>query len=471
MNKQKAIQRKYIVIDIVSAAISWFLFYLYRKVFVEPDAFGYPVPLQLGHKLIYGILVYSFFLLLINFSSGYYKKLLRKSRLEDVAYTFFNSFIGISIIFFAFILDDVIASYKNYYQSFLVLFILQFSFNIIGRMVMAGHIKSLIRKGKISFKTIIIGRISKIDKLLNELKERYPYHGHSFVGYVPIPGEEGEENYGLKKLGNFIELHSVLLKTDIEDVIILLNSQDSVIYDKIINALNSSNIQIFVNTEMYHTVKDKVEITSLFRSPLLSISRELLTPWQASIKQVFDIVVSLLGIILALPFIVLLSISIKLTSKGPIIYSHERIGQFGKSFKIYKFRSMYKNAEINGPQLASKNDTRITPVGKFMRRLRLDEIPNLINVLKGEMSLVGPRPERKYYIEQIIQTAPEYTKLLQVKPGVTSWGQVKYGYAENVEEMIRRMNYDLLYINNISLYIDFLIIAQTIIILFKRKGI
>ena len=471
MDKHKKAKRIYVIIDIASTALSWFLFYLYRKIFVEPDVFGYPVPLQLGNKLIYGIVVYSLFLLLINYSSGYYKKLLRKSRLEDLAYTFFNSFIGIFVIFFTLILDDVIASYRNYYQSFVVLFILQFTINFSCRIILSGLIKKQIRKGVISFKTLIIGRVSKIEKLLGELQEKYPFHGHSVIGYIPLQGEENATISGLKKLGNFIELHSILLKVDIEDVIILLDNSDILVYNKIVNALNSSNIQIFVNTEMYDTVKDKVEITSLFRSPLLSISRELLTPWQSSIKQALDIIVALLGIILSLPFIILLSIAIKLTSKGPVIYSHERIGQFGKSFKIYKFRSMYKNAEINGPQLASKKDSRITPLGKFMRRLRLDEIPNLINVLKGEMSLVGPRPERMYYIEQIIQTAPEYTKLLQVKPGVTSWGQVKYGYAENVDEMIRRMHYDLLYINNISLYIDFLIIAQTIIILFKRKGI
>jgi lipopolysaccharide/colanic/teichoic acid biosynthesis glycosyltransferase len=167
----------------------------------------------------------------------------------------------------------------------------------------------------------------------------------------------------------------------------------------------------------------------------------------------------------------MLMLIIFISSEGGVIYSHERIGRFGKTFKILKFRSMIKEAEINGPQLATKNDPRITKVGRLMRRLRLDEIPNFINVLKGDMSLVGPRPERKFYMDQIITRAPEYKRLLQVKPGVTSWGQVKYGYAENIDEMIRRMRYDLLYIENMSLYVDFQILVRTIIIILKGRGI
>jgi lipopolysaccharide/colanic/teichoic acid biosynthesis glycosyltransferase len=185
--------------------------------------------------------------------------------------------------------------------------------------------------------------------------------------------------------------------------------------------------------------------------------------WQASLKKLIDIIGAIVGLILSLPVSIILIIIIKVTSKGPVIYSHERVGHFGKAFRIYKFRSMYDNAENKGPQLATTNDPRITPIGKFMRRFKLDEIPNLINVLKGDMSLVGPRPERQFYIEQIVTRVPEYTRLLKVKPGVTSWGQVKYGYAGNVDEMVRRTSYDLLYIENMSLYVDFQILAHTIL--------
>ena len=172
-----------------------------------------------------------------------------------------------------------------------------------------------------------------------------------------------------------------------------------------------------------------------------------------------------------LPIILFLAIGIKLTSKGPVFYSHERIGQFGKPFILYKFRSMYTDAEKNGPALSSKDDNRITSFGKFMRKSKLDELPNFYNVLKGDMSLVGPRPERKYYIDQIIEKAPHYLHLQKVKPGITSWGQVKYGYAENVEQMINRLQYDILYIENMSVYVDFKIMIYTILIILKGRHI
>lgn len=196
------------------------------------------------------------------------------------------------------------------------------------------------------------------------------------------------------------------------------------------------------------------------------LSRQLLV-----VKKVIDILGAIVGILLAIPIIVIIFLIIKLTSKGPVFYMHERIGQFGVPFKMYKFRSMHINAEDDGPQLSSKGDSRVTLIGKFMRRWRLDEIPNLINVLKGEMSLVGPRPERKFYIDKIVHRAPDYTRLLLVKPGVTSLGQVKFGYAVNVDEMISRMKFDLYYIDNNSLFLDFLVLAQTIVIISKGKGV
>lgn len=187
-------------------------------------------------------------------------------------------------------------------------------------------------------------------------------------------------------------------------------------------------------------------------------------------KRITDILLTILGIILLLPLILITAIMVMLTSRGPIFFLQERTGYKEKPFMIWKFRSMHIRAEQTGPQLSSNEDSRATGWGKIMRRWRLDELPQLLNVLKGDMSIVGPRPERKYYIDQIVKTHPEYLRLLKVKPGITSMGMVKFGYAENVAEMIQRMKYDLDYVDNASLLLDMKIMLQSIQVVFAGKG-
>jgi lipopolysaccharide/colanic/teichoic acid biosynthesis glycosyltransferase len=213
-----------------------------------------------------------------------------------------------------------------------------------------------------------------------------------------------------------------------------------------------------------------VKMTAIWDAPLIQISPELMPVWQQSLKRVLDIVVSFIAVAILSPVFIFTAIMVKLSSKGPIFYSHERIGLYGKPFTMHKFRSMFVDAEKNGPQLSSKLDSRITSFGRFMRKVRLDEIPQFFNVLKGQMSLVGYRPERQYFIDQIIKTAPHYKLLFKVKPGITSWGQVKFGYAENVDQMIQRLKYDILYLENMSLSVDFKIMIYTVLIIIQGRG-
>jgi exopolysaccharide biosynthesis polyprenyl glycosylphosphotransferase len=212
-------------------------------------------------------------------------------------------------------------------------------------------------------------------------------------------------------------------------------------------------------------------MSAILGVPLLQIRHNLMPVWQLHTKRFIDVFISCLALLLLSPLYLFLAIGVKLSSSGPVIYSHERIGKNGKPFTIYKFRSMQKNAEKNGPELSNKSDNRVTNFGKFMRKTRLDELPQFFNVLKGDMSIVGPRPERKYFIDQIVKVAPHYVHLLSVRPGITSWGQVKYGYAENINQMVDRLKYDILYIENMSLYVDFKIMIYTVKIIFQGKGI
>jgi lipopolysaccharide/colanic/teichoic acid biosynthesis glycosyltransferase len=211
-------------------------------------------------------------------------------------------------------------------------------------------------------------------------------------------------------------------------------------------------------------------MTNIYGALFIELNRDVMPLWQQAMKRFLDIFLSIMAVVLLTPLYILCAILVKLSSPGPIFFLQERIGLNNQPFQIIKFRTMFVNSEPNGPQLSSSNDSRITPIGRFMRKTRLDEFPQFINVILGHMSLVGPRPERQFYIDQIIQQEPQYALLNRVRPGITSWGQVKYGYAENVEQMLDRMKFDLLYINNRSLALDFKIMFYTFAIVIKAKG-
>ncbi len=271
--------------------------------------------------------------------------------------------------------------------------------------------------------------------------------------------------------GGHENMETILMEQQVEEVIIALEPTEHGKIGDIVNRLSMLDIKISAIPSITDILTGKVKSTTIFGTPLLEVDQDVMPYWQQNVKQMMDIFISIFALIILLPLNLALIVGVKLSSSGPILYKQDRIGRFGREFKIYKFRSMYHNAEENGPELSSKHDPRVTRFGQLMRKHRFDEIPNFINVLMGDMALVGPRPEREYFIEKIIKTAPHYTHLQKVKPGITSWGQVKYGYAENVEEMIKRLRYDILYIENMSLFVDVKILFYTVITIVKGRGV
>jgi exopolysaccharide biosynthesis polyprenyl glycosylphosphotransferase len=468
---QKKQLLKYLFFDLASAGIAWTLFYIYRKVYIESLSFGHRVPLDFGSRFWLGLSIVPVFWVLLYYASGYYREVLRKSRLAELWFTFRMTFLGVIILFFVILLDDVVDNYSNYYRSFAILFLLQFLITYIPRLIITSATSRLIHSGKLGFNTLIIGSNEKALGIYNEISSQPYSTGNKVVGFVSVKENDSFNlsNY-LTHLGSVSDIKEIVEKNEIVEVIIAIEYNEHNKIGRILNLLIDSNVWVKAIPGMYEIFTGKVRMSAIMGTPLIEVSHQLIPSWQENLKHFLDILLSLVALMIALPLLVFLVIGVKLSSKGPVFYKQERVGKNGKPFTIYKFRSMYVDAERKGPELSSENDGRVTPFGRMMRKSRLDEIPNFINVLKGDMSLVGPRPERQFFIDQIIKKAPQYIQLLKVKPGITSWGQVKYGYAKNIDEMIRRMKYDLIYLDNMSLYVDFKIMIYTLITVIKRKG-
>lgn len=470
MNK-KIQQAKYVFADLFSAAIAWMLFFTYRKYLVIPDLFD-NLDLIFGDPNLYlGIVIIPLFWLIIYIIAGSYRKIYRKSRVKELTITFSTVFIGVVIIFFTLLIDDVMPSYQSYFGSFLVLFALQFTFTAAFRLIITTRTVKKIHHKIIGFNTIVVGSNKNAVELFKQLDGQYPSSGNKFIGFV---NAKEYKKYALAEflphLGHFEELPRLVRELEVEEVIIAIERSETQLVEDILTQIEDTDVIIRIIPGMQDYLLGSVKTTSIFTEPLIQISPHMMPPWQESIKRLFDIVASGIAILLLSPVYLFLWAGVKFSSKGPILYRQERIGLHGKPFMIPKFRSMYVGAEKGTPQLSQENDSRITPFGKFMRKVRLDELPQFFTVLKGDMSLVGYRPERQFFIDQIVKRAPHYRLLFKVKPGITSWGQVKFGYASNVDEMVQRLKYDILYVENMSLAMDFKIMFYTVLIIIQGRG-
>lgn len=454
----------YIIADAIVAIITWLGFYYFRSVIYH---FSFQVP----SGFFLGLVLYTAGWLILHFITGTYYELYQKSRVAEAFKTIVAGLIGSLVLLLFFVLKNPRSNNYDYYGEYCFLLVSNIVLLTIVRTTILSFLKKQLREKKVFFNSMLIGSGKKAEQFIKDFTESNDRSGYVITDFINLNGKKILFPENKINVYHSTEGISEIIKSErIEEVIIAVENSERAIISSILQKLSNQNVNIKITPDTLDIISGALQNSNVMGVPLIDVHFGQMKLWQQNIKRLTDIIMALAGSIIISPVLIYAVIRLKLSSKGPVFYAQERIGYKGRPFTMYKLRSMVVNAEQDGPMLSSDLDPRITSWGKVMRKWRLDELPQLWNIIKGDMSMVGPRPERKFYIDQLISLHPEYKYLFKVKPGLTSWGMVKFGYASSVEEMITRMHYDLIYVENVSLSLDLKIMLHTISIILSGKG-
>lgn len=459
---------KYILSDFISASVAWLLFNIlrYEILFIINEGTDSLLDYLQYPGVLTGQIVIPFFWLVLYYFSGYYNKPFGKSRLTELFSTFITVLIGTIFVFFALLLDDIPRSINIYYRLFFGMFGLQFFITYIPRLLITQSGVRKIKNREWAMNVLIVGAGEKAVRIAHDLYRL----GYDICGFVSEDERTPVKADRNQVLGTVEDIPVLMEKENVDEIVLAVESKNNKMLLGILYSLYRYKRPIKVLADRFNMLS-KIQLRTIRGIPLVDVTDNNFSPAGQNIKFFLDKVCSAVALLLLSPLFVYIAWRVKRDSPGPVFFRQERIGYLGQPFWMYKFRTMYVNAEENGPSLSSEDDPRVTPFGRVMRKYRLDELPQFWNVLKGDMSLVGPRPERKYFIDEIVKTAPYYYLLHNVRPGITSLGMVKYGYAASVDKMVERMEYDILYYENMSLTLDLTILIYTVKTVVTGKGI